>query len=59
MTAMLQMSKLEIAELRGGRRGRVAGSLGCVRARLERRLLSALMTAVAIVLERRLKKLQR
>jgi hypothetical protein len=30
-----------------------------VRARLERRLLSVLMTAVALVLERRLKKLQR
>jgi hypothetical protein len=30
-----------------------------VRARLERRLLSVLMTAVAIVLERRLRKLQR
>jgi hypothetical protein len=30
-----------------------------VRARLERRLLSVLMTAVAILLERRLRKLQR
>jgi hypothetical protein len=30
-----------------------------MRARLERRLLSALMTAVAILLERRLRKLQR